>query len=68
VALPLLSKKRLRVVALKPNKDLGYMSELVESGSVRPVIDSRYPLTDLAAAMKRFGESKHRGKIIITMD
>ena len=68
LALPPLSKKRLRVVALKPNKDLGYMTELIEAGSVRPVIDSLYPLNDLAAAMKRFGESKHRGKIVITMD
>ena len=40
LVLPLLTKKRMRVVVLKPNKDLGYLTELIEAGSVRPVIDS----------------------------
>jgi NADPH:quinone reductase-like Zn-dependent oxidoreductase len=65
--LPLLTMKRIRVLALKPNKDLGYVTDLVEAGSVRPVIDSCYPLSETAAAMKRFGEAKHKGKIIITV-
>jgi NADPH:quinone reductase-like Zn-dependent oxidoreductase len=68
LVLPLVSSKRMRIVALKPNKDLGYMSELVEAGSVRPVIDSSFRLSDTAAAMKRFGEGKHKGKIVITME
>ncbi len=68
LVLPLLGSKRIRVVVLKPNKDLGYMTELVEAGSVRPVIDSSYGLSDAAAAMKRFGEGKHKGKIVITME
>ncbi len=68
LVLPLLSGKRMRIVALKPNKDLGYLTELVEAGSVSPVIDSCYPLSDTGAAMRRFGEGKHKGKIVITMD
>lgn len=68
LVLPLFSKKRLRVVALRPNKDLGYMTELAEAGKVKPVIDSTYRLSDLAAAMRRFGEARHKGKIIVTMD
>jgi NADPH:quinone reductase-like Zn-dependent oxidoreductase len=67
LVLPLLTSKRIRVVALKPNKDLSYMTVLVDAGSVRPVIDSSYGLGDAAAAMKRFGEGKHKGKIVITM-
>jgi NADPH:quinone reductase-like Zn-dependent oxidoreductase len=66
--LPLLTRKRMRIVGLKPNKDLSYMTELVEAGSVRPVIDSSYRLSDAAAAMKRYGEGRHKGKIVITME
>jgi NADPH:quinone reductase-like Zn-dependent oxidoreductase len=68
LVLPLVSSKRMHVVGLKPNKDLNYMTELVEEGSAKPVIDSSYPLSDAAAAMKRFGEGKHRGKIVLTLD
>jgi NADPH:quinone reductase-like Zn-dependent oxidoreductase len=68
LVLRLLSSKRMHVVVLKPNKDLNYMTELVEEGSAKPVIDSSYPLSDAAAAMKRFGEGKHRGKIVLTLD
>ena len=58
----------MRIVALKPNKDLAYLTELVEAGSVKPVIDSRYSLAETAAAMRRFGEGKHKGKIVITVE
>jgi NADPH:quinone reductase-like Zn-dependent oxidoreductase len=68
LVLPLASRKRLRLVALKPNKDLGYMTGLVEAGSVKPVIDSCYPLSDTAAAMRRFSEGGYKGKIVITME
>ncbi len=68
LVLPLVGKKRMRIVALKPNKDLDYLTGLVEAGSLRPVIDSRYSLSDTAAAMRRFGEGKHRGKIVITVE
>lgn len=68
LVLPLFTKKRMRVVALKPNKDLGYMTELAEAGRVKPVIDSTYRLSDLAAAMRRFGEARQKGKIVVTMD
>ena len=68
LVLPLVSRKRMRIVALKPNKDLDYISRLVDAGSVRPVVDSRYALSDIASAMKRFGAAKQRGKVIITME
>lgn len=59
-------RKRVRVVALKPNKDLGYMAELVEAGKVRPVVDGRYTLSEAAEAMRYFGEGRHRGKVVLT--
>jgi hypothetical protein len=39
------SGKRLRVVALKPNKDLAYMNELFAAGKLAPVIDRTYTLS-----------------------
>jgi putative PIG3 family NAD(P)H quinone oxidoreductase len=38
---------------------------LLESGKVRPVIDSRYPLTDAAEAHRRMETSAHIGKILL---
>ena len=38
------SKKRVRIVDLKPNKNLAYMNELYQDGAITPVIDGLYPL------------------------
>jgi NADPH:quinone reductase-like Zn-dependent oxidoreductase len=64
----MVSKKRVRIVFLKPNKDLGYMAELFEAGRVKPVIDGRYRLSEAAEAMRYFGEANHKGKIVITVE
>lgn len=59
--------RQLSVVALKPNKDLGYMNALFESGKVRPVIDSTYPLADITYALQHYGNAKQVGKVVLTM-
>ena len=38
---------------------------LIESGGVRPVIDSTFPLRDAAAAHRRIEEPGHVGKIVL---
>jgi len=63
-----LRKKRVRVVGLKPNKDLGYMTELIEAGKVRPVVDGRYTLEQAGEAMRFFGEGRHQGKVVLTVE
>ena len=62
-----LSGKRVRIVGLKPNKDLAYMNELFEAGKLVPVIDRSYELADVPDAFRRFGTGDYQGKIIITM-
>jgi NADPH:quinone reductase-like Zn-dependent oxidoreductase len=62
------SKKKMRIVALKPNKDLAYMNELFEAGKVKPVIDVPFKLNEVPEAMRYFGEGKHKGKIVITVE
>lgn len=49
-------------------KDMDYLSELLGSGKVVPVIDRQYPLGETAEAMRYLGEGHARGKVVITVD
>jgi NADPH:quinone reductase-like Zn-dependent oxidoreductase len=60
-------KKHIRIVALKPNKDLDYINRLFEKGQLKPVIDGPYRLDDVAKAFRLFGNAEHKGKIVITI-
>jgi NADPH:quinone reductase-like Zn-dependent oxidoreductase len=67
---PLISRlynKHMRIVGLKPNKDLAYMNGLFEAGKLAPVIDGPYKLADVPEALRLFGRGDHKGKIIIAM-
>ena len=63
----LISKKHIRIVALKPNKDLAYMNGLFEAGKIKPVIDGPYKLDEVPEAFRLFGKGDHKGKVVITM-
>jgi NADPH:quinone reductase-like Zn-dependent oxidoreductase len=63
----LLYKKKIVIVPLKPNKDLGYMNGLFEEGKVKPVIDGPYKLEEVPHTFKIFGEGTHKGKVVITI-
>ncbi len=63
-----ISKKNIRIVPLKQNKDLAYMNELFEAGKVKPVIDGPYKLSEVPEAIRYFGEGNHKGKIVITIE
>jgi NADPH:quinone reductase-like Zn-dependent oxidoreductase len=59
--------QQVRIVALKPNKDLAYANELFETGGLRSVLDGPYPLQELPRAMRRFGAAEHIGKVVISV-
>ena len=63
----LMSKKHIRLVALKTNKDLDYMNKLFEAGKIKPVIDGPYKLDEVPEAFRVFGKGEQKGKIVITM-
>jgi NADPH:quinone reductase-like Zn-dependent oxidoreductase len=63
----MVQKKRIRVVILKPNEDLALMKELFEANKVVPVIDGPYSLEEVPVAFRRFGEGRHRGKVVISL-
>ena len=49
------------------HEDLLLMKELLEAGTVTPVIDRTYPLNQTPEAMAYLGEGHVRGKVIITV-
>ncbi len=61
-------KKYFHIVALKPNKDLAIINEFFEAGKIKPVIDGPFKLSEVPEALQYFGEGKHEGKVIISMD
>jgi NADPH:quinone reductase-like Zn-dependent oxidoreductase len=70
---PLISRtgsKKMGVVMWKPNKkeDLDFLKELYEAGKVVPVIDRRYPLSEVPEALRYLEEGHARGKVVITVE
>jgi len=68
LTLPFHSGQRLRFTAVKPSRqDLDYLSGLAQQGKLQTVIDSVYPLEELAAALRKSRSGRARGKIIISV-
>ena len=63
----LIGSKKMGLVLHKPNKDLAFMSELFEAGKVVPIIHRRYPLSEVAEALRYFGAGHAKGKVVITV-
>ena len=49
-------------------QDLTYIADLIQSGKVTPVIDRRYKLSEVPAAIGYLEEGHARGKVIINLD
>ena len=68
---PLLSligrKKMCLFMANINHKDLVLLKDLLEAGKVVPVIDRRYPLSEVAEAIRYLEEGHARGKVVITL-
>jgi len=62
------TNKNIRILVLKPNKGLAHMKELFEAGKVVPVIDGPYKLSEVPEAFRLFGEGRHKGKVVITVE
>lgn len=60
--------KKTTVLMHKPNKDLDYLAELLETGKAKSVIDRCYPLSDVPEALRYFGEGHVQRKVVITME
>jgi NADPH:quinone reductase-like Zn-dependent oxidoreductase len=53
----------------KPFKaeDVDKLKELVAAGKLGPVIDRRYPLSEVVDALRHVDDGKARGKVVITV-
>jgi NADPH:quinone reductase-like Zn-dependent oxidoreductase len=66
--LSLIGRKKIRYFLTKiKKKDLDIMKDLLEAGKVVPVIDRRYPLSEVAEALRYLGKGHAQGKVVITV-
>ena len=66
---PILSmtgQKKLRNYVARPRQnDLAYVKDLVEAGKIKPVIDRKYPLSEVPEAIRYVEKGHARGKVVI---
>jgi NADPH:quinone reductase-like Zn-dependent oxidoreductase len=46
--------------------DVDRLKELIAAGKLRPIIDRRYPLSEIVDALKWVDDGHARGKVVIT--
>jgi NADPH:quinone reductase-like Zn-dependent oxidoreductase len=59
------SQKAVFLIANFNGPDLGVLRELLESGDVKPVVEKRYELGEVADALRYMDEGHAQGKIVI---
>jgi NADPH:quinone reductase-like Zn-dependent oxidoreductase len=61
-------KQNLRMFVASENAaDLAVLTELIEAGTVTPVVDRSFPLDEAAAAVAFMSTGKARGKVAVTV-
>jgi NADPH:quinone reductase-like Zn-dependent oxidoreductase len=60
-------QKFVSFMAKRNSDDLVVLSELIEAGKLMPVIDRRYPLSEVPDAIRYLEEGHARGKVVITV-
>lgn len=65
---PFVKQELVMVLAKLNNEDLVILGDLMQAGKVTPVIDRRYELSEVEAAIRYSEEGRARGKIIIDLE
>src|SRR6202049_118545 len=65
---PFVSQQFLPFLAELNQKDLTLLGDLMQAGKVTPVIDRRYKLSEVPAAMRYLEEGHARGKVVINLE
>jgi NADPH:quinone reductase-like Zn-dependent oxidoreductase len=61
--------KRVRMLVVHPNpQDLVTVAELCQAGTIVPVIDRLFSLSEVPDALRYLGEGRAKGKLVITVD
>lgn len=59
--------KQIKSLTSKPNKKaLMFLSDLLATGKIKPVIDKTYPLREVAEAFRYFESGKVKGKVVVS--
>jgi NADPH:quinone reductase-like Zn-dependent oxidoreductase len=61
------SQKAVFFISKSTPEDLTALRELLEAGTVTPVVERTYPLPEAAQALRYLGEGHARGKLVVTM-
>jgi len=64
---PFMSQKFVPLMAEIRRDDLTFLADLMQAGTVTPVIDRTYPLSQVPAAIRYLEKGHARGKVVITM-
>lgn len=66
--LSMAGKQKMGALTSTPNqKDMLFLKGLLESGKLKPVIDRRYPLSEVPAAVRYVEQGHAKGKVVITV-
>jgi len=62
--------KRMGILMWKlfKEEDAVFIKELLEAGKVVPVMDRRYPLSEVPEALRYLEEGHAQGKVVITVE
>ena len=65
---PFVSQEFVMILTDLTTQDMTLISDLMQAGKVTPVIDRRYPLSEVPEAIRYLETGRARGKIIVSME